>query len=70
MRGQHVNRAEPAELVIHEEDGMTVLEPHGDWLVDTIGRQDAALRKVEEHTRADRIVIDFTHLGRVDTAGA
>jgi phospholipid/cholesterol/gamma-HCH transport system permease protein len=70
MRGQNVNRAEPAELVIHEDGEMTVLEPHGDWLVDTIGRQDAALRKVEEHTRADRIVIDFTHLQRIDTAGA
>lgn len=70
MRGKEVETAESAELVVREDGRVTVLEPHGDWLVETIGRQDAAVRAVEESVDPCDIVVDFSHLGRIDTAGA
>ncbi|WP_300541298.1 ABC transporter permease [Maricaulis sp.] len=70
MRGQNVDTAEQAGLVVREDGRKTVLEPHGDWLVDTIGRQDGPLRAVEASVAPGDIVIDLTHLGRIDTAGA
>lgn len=70
MRGKEANAADPAGLTVREDGGRTVLEPHGDWLVDTIGIQDGAIRSVEEHTEPGNIVIDLSGLGRIDTAGA
>ena len=70
MRGKEAIAADPAGLTVREDGSRTVLEPHGDWLVDTIGMQDAAIRSVEEHTEPGNIVIDLSGLGRIDTAGA
>jgi phospholipid/cholesterol/gamma-HCH transport system permease protein len=70
MRGKEAIAADPAGLTVREDGGKTVLEPRGDWLVDTIGVQDSAIRSVEEQTEPGNIVIDLSGLGRIDTAGA
>ena len=70
MRGETVITADPAGLTVREDGGRTVLAPSGDWLVDTVGVQDAAIRAVEENSEPGDIVIDLDGLGRIDTAGA
>jgi phospholipid/cholesterol/gamma-HCH transport system permease protein len=70
MRGETVITADPAGLTVREDGRRTVLEPSGDWLVDTVGVQDAAIRAVEENSEPGDIVIDLDGLGRIDTAGA
>lgn len=49
---------------------MVILEPRGDWTVETVGRFDRTLKRVEEQTDPGALVIDLTHLKRIDTAGA
>ena len=70
MRGKEVETAEPAGLVVREDGRKTVLQPHGDWVVDTIGPQDGPIARVEESAEPGDIVIDLDNLGRIDTAGA
>ncbi len=70
MRGMRDESPARAELVVREEGERTILEPHGDWVVDTIGRHDRAIHAVENSTDACNIIVDFTHLGRIDTSGA
>lgn len=64
------DEARPARLATREEDGVLVLEPSGDWLLETIGRIDRALRDIEAASTPERIVIDLSGIGRIDTAGA
>ncbi len=70
MRGMRDESSARAELVVREEGERTILEPHGDWVIDTIGRHDNAIRAVEASADPCSIVVDVSHLGRVDTAGA
>jgi phospholipid/cholesterol/gamma-HCH transport system permease protein len=70
MRGMRDESPARAELVVREEGERTILEPHGDWVIDTIGRHDNAIRAVEASADPCSIVVDVSHLGRVDTAGA
>jgi len=70
MRGKKQSKASRAGVVVREEGGKTIIEAHGDWLVETIGAAYPVLCKIEETTAPGDIVIDFTHLGRVDTSGA
>jgi phospholipid/cholesterol/gamma-HCH transport system permease protein len=70
MRGKPANSDNGAGLVVREDAGKTVIEAHGDWTIDTIGRVDAAIRNVEASVEPDQIVIDLAQLGRIDTAGA
>lgn len=59
-----------ASLTQRSENGKLILEPRGDWLVETIGAVDGALRKVERECDPDTLVIDLSFLGRIDTSGA
>jgi len=59
-----------AELTTRDEDGKIIVEPRGDWVVETIGRFDAPLRRIEEGHEPGDIIIDLSFLGRIDTAGA
>ena len=59
-----------AELTTREEDGKIIVEPRGDWIVETIGRFDARLRRIEEGYDPGDILVDLSFLGRIDTAGA
>lgn len=59
-----------AELTTREEAGKIIVEPRGDWVVETIGRFDAPLRRIEEGYEPGHIIIDLSFLGRIDTAGA
>ncbi len=70
MRGQTIQTAEPAGLVVREEGRKTVLEAHGDWLVETIGPQDAPLKRIAQSVEAENVILDLSKLGRIDTAGA
>lgn len=70
MRGSIASHVERANAVIREDGGKTVVEAHGDWTIDTIGGVDSAMRQVEETCAPGDIVIDFSALGRIDTAGA
>ena len=70
MRGIAFQAEAPARVVVREEDGKTVVEAHGDWLVSTIGPVDQPVRRVETSVPPHNIIIDLTNLGRVDTAGA
>ena len=59
-----------AELTTREEDGKIIVEPRGDWIVETIGRFDTRLRRIEEGHAPGDIIIDLSFLGRIDTSGA
>lgn len=64
------DEARPARLAVREEAGARVLEPSGDWLLETIGRIDRPLRDIEASSIPERIVVDLSGIGRIDTAGA
>ncbi len=70
MRGNPAIAANGATVVLREDAGKTIIEAHGDWTIDTIGRVDAPIRQVEASVEPDKIVIDLSHLGRLDTSGA
>lgn len=70
MRGSSKRNQARAEVVVREDGGKTIVEAHGDWTIDTIGRTDAALRRVEETCEPGNIIIDLEALGRIDTSGA
>lgn len=70
MAERRGDNRDQAGLSVTEEDGKTVLVPSGDWTVHTIGRCDRAVHQVQDSADADSIVIDFSELGRIDTAGA
>ncbi|WP_417488629.1 MlaE family lipid ABC transporter permease subunit [Maricaulis sp.] len=70
MRGNPASSQTSAAVVLREDAGKTIIEAHGDWTVDTIGRVDDAIRQVETSIEPDKIVLDLSHLGRVDTSGA
>ena len=70
MRGKPASSDNSARVALREDAGKTVIEAHGDWTIDTIGRVDTAIRNVEASVEPDRIVIDLSHLGRIDTSGA
>ncbi|MEO1039738.1 MAG: MlaE family lipid ABC transporter permease subunit [Pseudomonadota bacterium] len=59
-----------AALVVRSENAKTILEPTGDWVVETIGQFDRAIARVESEVAPGDIVIDLSGLGRIDTAGA
>ncbi|MCW5725683.1 MAG: ABC transporter permease [Maricaulaceae bacterium] len=59
-----------ADIIIRHEGAKTVLEPHGDWTVATIGALDDAMRRIEQTADPAKLVVDLTHLGRIDTSGA
>ncbi|MCC5996683.1 MAG: MlaE family lipid ABC transporter permease subunit [Oceanicaulis sp.] len=59
-----------ASLSTRQEDGRLILEPHGDWIVDTIAPLDAQLRRLEREAAPGSLVIDVSRIGRIDTAGA
>ena len=70
MRGSRDDTSSPATLAVQQEAGKTVLVAGGNWLVDSIGRHDRAIRQVEDETEPGDIIIDLSALGRIDTAGA
>lgn len=70
MRGMSTRDSKRAEVVVREQGAKTIVEAHGDWTIDTIGRTDAALRRVEESCAPGDIIIDLSPLGRIDTSGA
>ncbi|MFW5661304.1 MAG: ABC transporter permease [Oceanicaulis sp.] len=59
-----------ADLTQRQDGAKLIVEPRGDWLVETIGRFDRPLRRIEEQTEPGNIIVDLSHLGRIDTAGA
>ena len=59
-----------AALAVREENGRTIVEPSGDWVVATIGPFDRPIARIEAEVAPGDITIDLTHLGRIDTAGA
>ena len=61
---------QPAELTTRQDGARLVLEPRGDWLMETVGRFDRRLRRIESETDPKDLVIDLSGLGRIDTAGA
>ncbi|MFP4518639.1 MAG: MlaE family lipid ABC transporter permease subunit [Oceanicaulis sp.] len=59
-----------ADLTQRQDGAKLIVEPRGDWVVETIGRFDRPLRRIEEQTEPGNIIVDLSHLGRIDTAGA
>jgi phospholipid/cholesterol/gamma-HCH transport system permease protein len=70
MKGKPAKSETGARVVLREDAGNTIIEAHGDWTIDTIGRVDTAIRNVEASVEPDKIVIDLSPLGRIDTSGA
>tara|TARA_R110000868_G_scaffold218004_1_gene468143 strand:+ start:21467 stop:22621 length:1155 start_codon:yes stop_codon:yes gene_type:complete len=70
MKGKPAISETGARVVLREDAGNTIIEAHGDWTIDTIGRVDTAIRNVEASVEPDKIVIDLSPLGRIDTSGA
>jgi phospholipid/cholesterol/gamma-HCH transport system permease protein len=61
---------DPARVERRTESGHTILELSGDWVVHTIGEVDSKLRQIERSCDPELLVLDLTHLGRIDTSGA
>ncbi len=59
-----------AELITRRDEDKIIVEPRGDWVVETIGRFDSALKRIEDSYEPGNIIIDLTTLGRIDTSGA
>ncbi|MBI1263117.1 MAG: MlaE family lipid ABC transporter permease subunit [Alphaproteobacteria bacterium] len=59
-----------ASLSTRLDAGRLILAPQGDWVVQTIARLDAPLRKIETDSDPGSLAVDLTQLGRIDTAGA
>lgn len=70
MRGKSASSVTAAGVVLRAEGAKTIVELHGDWTVETVGRMDATLRDVEDSVPPSDIVIDLADLGMIDTAGA
>ena len=58
-----------AAFDLTEDDRAPVLALRGDWTVDTIAAAEADMRALEDRLTASAIV-DVSHLGRIDMAGA
>ena len=58
-----------AAFDLTEDDRAPVLALRGDWTVDTIAAAEADMRALEERLTTSAI-IDVSHLGRIDMAGA
>lgn len=56
------------DFTVSEENGRVVITPQGDWIVRTIGPMEKKLRSLEP--LSSQVILDVTHLGRIDTAGA
>ena len=59
-----------AGLAVREAEGKAVLEPSGDWVIDTIGKFEGAIARVQATVKPGDVVIDLARLDRIDTAGA
>lgn len=59
-----------AELNQRRDGDTVVVEPRGDWVVETIGRFDRPLRRIIDDSDPEKIVLDLSGLGRIDTSGA
>jgi phospholipid/cholesterol/gamma-HCH transport system permease protein len=57
-------------IEVTEREGRTVLLPRGDWLARSLGAVDAEMRRIADSCSPDRVEIDVSSLGRIDTAGA
>ncbi|MEE2566983.1 ABC transporter permease [Hyphobacterium marinum] len=57
-------------VMTRKEGGQLIVEPSGDWTVETIGDVVSRLRELERGSEHGRTVIDLSALGRLDTAGA
>lgn len=57
-------------LAIRETPDGAVLEPAGDWLIETIGPMDRAMRSASADYGPDRLSVDVSAVGRIDTSGA
>lgn len=51
-------------------EGGAVLQPSGDWLIETIGQMDRQVRSVNQTDGTQPICVDVSGLGRIDTSGA
>ncbi len=65
-----VASAAKAELITRTDEDKIIVEPRGDWVIETIGRFDSALKRIELGYEPGNIIIDLTALGRIDTSGA
>ncbi|KAA5801027.1 MlaE family lipid ABC transporter permease subunit [Alkalicaulis satelles] len=59
-----------ASLSMRRDGAQLVLEPRGDWLVDTIARLEPSLHQLERESGFSVLTIDVSGIGRIDTAGA
>ena len=59
-----------AELTTRQDGARLIVEPKGDWLMEAVGRFDRRLKRIENETDPQDLVIDLSGLGRIDTAGA
>lgn len=55
-------------FTVSEENGLLVIVPEGDWVVQTIGKMEKKLRALEP--MAMQAALDLSRLGNIDTAGA
>ena len=59
-----------ASIEVVREGSTAVVAAIGDWLTRTVAAVDAPLRELERDQSADKVVVDLSRLGRIDTAGA
>jgi phospholipid/cholesterol/gamma-HCH transport system permease protein len=59
-----------ATIKVREDGQYVVVEAGGDWVINAIGDVYGEIVRVESDYDASRVVIDLTHLGRIDTSGA
>lgn len=70
MAARHTDSLVQPRLAVSEAEGRAVLEPSGDWLIETIGQMDRQVRAVERDHGVKALHLDVSGLGRIDTSGA
>jgi phospholipid/cholesterol/gamma-HCH transport system permease protein len=57
-------------VVVSDEDGEAVVRLSGNWTTRRAGKLDKALRAVDKLPASEKLTIDLSEIGRIDTAGA
>ncbi|MBX3596315.1 MAG: ABC transporter permease [Rhizobiaceae bacterium] len=74
LNGQGTDSADPAlekpSVASRLESGVLSIEMSGIWSTRSIGQIDSQMRALEARNNVDRVEMDVSGIGRIDTAGA
>lgn len=59
-----------AEINVSKEGRQIIVEPIGDWVIQSIAAIYSEIERIESEYDAGLVIIDVSRLGRIDTSGA